>query len=83
MHLNTVKISSKGQIVLPKKVRELFNTDTVCLSINEQNQLVITPTCNLAGSLSNYAIDHKTSFDHVREESWNKSVLYERFNNKD
>ncbi len=37
MYVSTITISSKGQIVLPKKVRKILNSNTISLLINDQN----------------------------------------------
>ena len=39
MYINTLTISPKGQIVLPKKVRKLLNTNVVTLEVNDSSWL--------------------------------------------
>jgi len=38
MYVNTLTISPKGQIVLPKKIRNFLNTNIVTLEVNDSNQ---------------------------------------------
>ena len=75
MYVSTVTISSKGQIVLPKKVRNLLNTNIISLVINDQNQVVITPVHELGGSLSDYSKDIEIPFEELREQAWKNAIL--------
>lgn len=75
MYISTVTISSKGQIVLPKKIRNTLNTNIISLIINDQNQVLITPIHELNGSLSSYSKDTDLSFEEVREQSWKNAIL--------
>lgn len=75
MYVSTVTISSKGQIVLPKKIRNTLNTNIISLIINDQNQVLITPIHELGGSLSSYSKDTDLSFEEVREQSWKNAIL--------
>ncbi|WP_341756178.1 MULTISPECIES: AbrB/MazE/SpoVT family DNA-binding domain-containing protein [unclassified Candidatus Tisiphia] len=70
MYINTLTISSRGQIVLPKKVRDIFKSNIVTLEVNENNQLIISPVCDLGGTLSIYKKDSEISFDGIRQQSW-------------
>jgi bifunctional DNA-binding transcriptional regulator/antitoxin component of YhaV-PrlF toxin-antitoxin module len=49
-----VKISGKGQITLPKRVREILATDVVKIVV-EQGVVRIEPVKDVAGSLREYA----------------------------
>ena len=75
MYVSTVTISSKGQIVLPKKIRNTLNTNIISLIINDQNQVLITPIHELGGSLFFYSKDTDLSFEEVREQSWKNAIL--------
>lgn len=70
MYVNTLTISSKGQIALPKKIRALLGSNVVSLKINEDNQVVISPICNIGGALSSYQSNSDLSFTEVREQAW-------------
>lgn len=50
----TAKISSKGQITLPKVARSALGTDSVRIVV-EDGQVRLEPVPDLAGSLSQYA----------------------------
>lgn len=74
MYINTLTISPKGQIVLPKKVRKLLNTNVVTLEVNDNKQVVISPINDVAGSLASYHKDTTLPFAQIREQAWNNSV---------
>ncbi len=74
MYVNTLTISPKGQIVLPKKVRNFLNTNIVTLEVNDNNQVIISPIHDVGGSLSSYKTDNHLPFEQIREQSWNNSV---------
>ncbi|MCC8400004.1 MULTISPECIES: AbrB/MazE/SpoVT family DNA-binding domain-containing protein [Rickettsieae] len=70
MYINTFTISSKGQIVLPKKVRDILKSNIVTLEVNDNNQLILSPVCDLGGALSIYRKDSEPSFDEIRQQAW-------------
>ena len=64
----TAKVSSKGQITLPKQVRTLLHSDMVRIVV-EDDIVRIEPVGELAGSLKRYAngyIDHKEAREDAR-----------------
>ena len=75
MYVSTVTISSKGQIVLPKKIRNTLNTSIVSLIINNENQILINPVHELGGSLASYSKDTDLSFEEIREQAWKNTIL--------
>ncbi|MDR0329713.1 MAG: AbrB/MazE/SpoVT family DNA-binding domain-containing protein [Rickettsia sp.] len=75
MYISTITISPKGQIVLPKKIRKILNSNTISLLVNDQNQILLTPINELGGIFSSYNKDTKLSFDEIREQSWQDSTL--------
>ncbi|BFD46903.1 MAG: hypothetical protein DMENIID0002_15490 (plasmid) [Rickettsia endosymbiont of Sergentomyia squamirostris] len=75
MYISTIAISHKGQIVLPKKIRKILNSNTISLLVNDQNQILLTPINELGGIFSSYNKDTKLSFDEIREQSWQDSTL--------
>lgn len=75
MYISTITISPKGQIVLPKRIRKILNSNTISLLVNDQNQILLTPINELGGIFSSYNKDTKLSFDEIREQSWQDSTL--------
>ena len=67
-----VRISPKGQITLPKEIRDLLHSDLVSIVANDE-AVRIEPVRDLAGSLSQYA---KTSLgpEEVRETAWAEAM---------
>lgn len=74
MYVSTVRISSKGQIVLPKKIRQLFGGNIISLLIDDKNRVLLSPTHELGGSLSAYSKNTSLTFDEIREEAWQKNT---------
>ncbi len=68
--VKTTKISSRGQITLPRDVREALGTDYVRI-VSEQGSVRIEPVNNVAGSLAHYAKGRKrVPFRVAREQAW-------------
>jgi len=72
----TAKISSKGQITLPKTVRDFLHTDILRVVI-EDDEVRIQPVRNVAGSLKRYA-KKAVSMEQAREEAWDQ-VAHEKY----
>jgi AbrB family looped-hinge helix DNA binding protein len=53
--VKTAKISRKGQVTLPKAVREALGTDVVRLEVRSDGAVSIIPIRDLAGSLASFA----------------------------
>lgn len=70
MYISTLTISDKGLVLLPKKVRDILGTNTVSLTINDQNQVILSPISELGGALSGYSINTELSFNEIRDQSW-------------
>lgn len=68
----TVKISSKGQITLPKVARDALGTSYVQLTVDERGTVRVERLPELAGSLRKYAknVDPKLSWNEIRELAW-------------
>jgi len=64
----TAKISGKGQITLPKRVRDYLSSDVVRVVI-EDGKVEILPVQELGGSLKSYA-ERYVPLDEVREQTW-------------
>lgn len=63
-----VKISSKGQVTLPKEIRNFLNGRIIEFEI-ENGRVVIKPVESVAGSLSSYSKKF-TDIKEVREKIW-------------
>jgi len=72
----TAKISSKGQITLPKAVRDFLHTDILRVLI-EDDEVRIQPVRNVAGSLKQYA-KKDVSIQQAREDAWDQ-VAHEKY----
>lgn len=74
MFMQTVKISSKGQLVLPKKVRNILGNSVISIKVDDNNQITLTSVRNLAGSLLSYKKDLSLSFEDIRNEAWKDNI---------
>lgn len=68
----TVKISSKGQITLPRIFREILKSDQVRIIV-DQEMVKIEPVKDVSGSLRSYAKQHR-SLKKVKEKAWEEAV---------
>lgn len=62
----TAKVTSKGQITLPKRAREALGSDVVEI---EEGQVLPRPIRGLGGALREFAKKPK-SFSEIREKVW-------------
>lgn len=77
MLLSTVKISSKGQIVLSKKIREILNSKVISITLDDNKKISIVPVHELGGSLSSYKKDNIKSLEEgLRNEAWSESTSH-------
>ena len=74
MYVNTLSISPRGQIVLPKRARDVLNSDVISLEINELDQVLISPIRNLGGVLSAYQKETPMPFETIRKQAWEDSI---------
>ncbi|MEK6244114.1 MAG: AbrB/MazE/SpoVT family DNA-binding domain-containing protein [Pseudomonadota bacterium] len=76
--VKTVKVSSKGQITLPREVRKSLGTDHVRIVL-EAGSVRIEPVNDVAGSLAHYAKGRKRVAFHVaRKQAWEAVVREKR-----
>jgi len=66
----TAKITKKGQVTVPKKIRDFLSSNIIEFEIID-DKVIIKPVKSVAGSLNKYARKY-VSFEKVREETWNK-----------
>lgn len=72
--VKTVKVSSKGQITLPRAMREALATDLVRI-VFEEGKVWVEPSPDPAGSLHRYAAGkRKIPFEREREQAWSAHV---------
>ncbi len=71
MFIKTVKISRKGQITLPRQIREALGSKVVKLVLKGRT-VVIEPVEDLAGSLKKYA--KPISIEEAKEKAWTEAV---------
>ena len=64
----TAKLTQKGQITLPKKVRDFLGSNVIKVVI-ENGQVRLEPLKDLAGSLNQYAKEY-IPFEEARERAW-------------
>ena len=51
----TIRITEKGQITIPHKIRNIINSDTITFSVTDDNKILISPVHDNAGSLTSYS----------------------------
>ena len=64
----TAKVTSKGQITLPRSAREALGSDVVEIEI-EQGRVLLRPVRSQAGALRGFAKGDKP-LSEIREEVW-------------
>jgi AbrB family looped-hinge helix DNA binding protein len=69
----TVKITRKGQVTIPQRIREKLNSQIIQFDIVDDN-VVIKPVKSVAGSLSSYAKKGLIPFEDAREKTWEEVV---------
>ncbi len=65
-----VKISSKGQVTIPKKFREFLGTNLIKFKI-EEGKIVIEPIKDVGGIFKKY-VKKSLPFEKERELAWEK-----------
>jgi len=71
--LTTTRITKKGQVTIPRKIRERLDSQIIEFAI-VGNDIVIRPVKSVAGSLSSYAKKGGVPFKEAREKAWDESV---------
>ena len=71
----TVKITSKGQVTIPRKVRDFLESNTVEFVISDDT-VIVKPVKSVGGALAKYATK-RVPIREVREKVW-KEVADER-----
>jgi len=70
-----IKITRKGQITIPKEIREKLNANAVYFEV-EDDTVMVKPVRNAAGSLSEYAGNVKpgASMKEMKARAWEVAV---------
>ena len=75
MLTNVSRLTKKGQVTIPKKIRDKLKSDAVVFEILDDN-VIIKPVKSVAGVLQKYA-KALTPFKEARENAW-EEVAHER-----
>lgn len=75
MSKKTMKITTKGQITIPKEIRDFLKTNMVSFDVVE-GVVIIKPIRDAGGSLSKYAANAKEvkPFREMKQEAWEEAV---------
>ena len=68
-----VKITKKGQVTIPQKIRDKLNSEVVEFTVLD-GQIVLRPVKSLAGALNAYADKNAVPFREAREKAWEEAV---------
>lgn len=68
----TIKISPKGQITLPKKIRDILASDLVRIAA-KGDYVTIEPIRDMAAHLQQYS-SRFTPLREAREKAWNEVI---------
>jgi len=78
--LTTAKITKKGQVTIPRKIRERLDSQVVEFAI-VGDDIVMRPVKSVAGSLRSYSKKGAVAFKEAREKAWDEAVK-ERYGEK-
>jgi len=76
----TAKITKKGQVTIPRQIRDKLESEVIQFDIVDDN-VVIRPVKSVAGSLSSYAKKGLIPFKEAREKAWEEAIR-ERYGEK-
>lgn len=81
MTSKSVKITSKGQVTIPKDIREKLGADTVYFEVVDDT-VMLRPVLDAAGSLREFAERGRgrVSFRQARAHAW-EAAVGERYTN--
>lgn len=68
----TAKITSKGQVTIPRKIRDVLKSNTIEFEVIN-GSVVVRPVSSVGGSLSAYAKGHK-AIREIRDKVWEEVV---------
>jgi AbrB family looped-hinge helix DNA binding protein len=75
MMTEAVKITQKGQVTIPKEIRDRLKTNTVYFEV-VNDAVVVRAVKDAAGSLSEYAknVSSSTPMKQMKETAWGEAV---------
>jgi len=75
MTTSAVKITRKGQVTIPKEIREKLKANAVYFEV-EDDIVMVKPVRDAAGSLSEYARNVKlgASMKEMKDRAWEEAV---------
>ena len=79
MLVRSIKISDKGQVVIPKEFIKHLGSTVIKFELGNDNEVKIIPVKDVAGSLTDFAKKNVSSdFTEIRNQAWNK-ITEEKF----
>ena len=75
MYAHTLRISPRGQIVLPRKVRDVLQSSIISIEMNEQYKVSISPVRNLGGALAAYQKESSPTAENISEHIEQKNTI--------
>ncbi len=75
MTTSAVKITRKGQVTIPKEIRDILKASAVYFEV-EDDTVMVKPVRDAAGSLREYARNVKpgVSVRQMKEKAWEEAV---------
>ena len=75
MATKAVRITQKGQVTIPKKIRERLRTTAVYFEVVNE-EVVVRAVRDAAGSLSEYArnVQPDVSIEQMKDRAWEEAV---------
>ncbi len=75
MTTSAVKITRKGQVTIPKEIRDILKASAVYFEV-EDDTVMVKPVRDAAGSLREYARNVKPgmSVKQMKEKAWEEAV---------
>jgi len=75
MWTEAVKITEKGQVTIPKRIRDKLNATSVYFDV-VNDEVVVRPVRDAAGSLSEYAGNAKPdmTIKQMKDRAWEEAV---------
>lgn len=73
MAVKVMKVSSKGQVTLPREVRKVLGSDVVTFDVKD-GRVLLLPVKDVGGSLREYAGKRPAPFQRAREKAWEEAA---------